>query len=140
MTDGMTGLIWLKNANCFGLKNWSAAIAAASNLEEGDCGLTDGSGPGDWRLPTKEEWETIMGQATTNGCSSPGPFVPDTHGLGCWTEGNPFSGVQSSFYWSSITREDFPVFAWNAHLNDGFIHLFRNKSLSDYVWPVRSGP
>src|SRR5262245_6995997 len=53
--DMQTGLIWLKNANCFGLTNWADANIKAAALASGQCGLADGSKPGDWRLPTLEE-------------------------------------------------------------------------------------
>jgi hypothetical protein len=51
VTDNLTGLIWLKNANCFGSRTWNEAITDCNVLANGQCGLTDGSGGGDWRLP-----------------------------------------------------------------------------------------
>ena len=53
--DTVTGLIWLKNANCFGLISWADANIKAGALASGQCGLADGSKPGDWRLPTLDE-------------------------------------------------------------------------------------
>src|SRR3990172_5700801 len=29
VTDNLTGLIWLKNANCFGTRNWASALGDA---------------------------------------------------------------------------------------------------------------
>ena len=55
VTDNITGLIWLKNANCFGSRTWNHALADANGLNSGDCGLTDGSSAGDWRLPNYNE-------------------------------------------------------------------------------------
>ena len=52
VTDNLTSLIWLKNANCFGSKIWTDALAAANSLATGSCGLTDGSKASDWHLPT----------------------------------------------------------------------------------------
>src|SRR5258705_6735407 len=52
--DMQTGLIWLKNANCFGLTSWANANIKAGALANGQCGLADGSKVGDWRLPTLE--------------------------------------------------------------------------------------
>jgi len=139
VTDGVTGLIWLKNANCVGPKSWVAGNDWSAGLGDGQCGLSDGSGPGDWRLPTKEEWQAIMDRATANGCTLPGPYVPDTQGLGCWSEGDPFSGVQSYRYWSSTTDENYPNRAWRANLGNGNIYnAFKNSNF--FVWPVRSGP
>lgn len=72
--DNETGLIWLKDANCselpgtdsYGKADWYTAISAAADLIDGTCGLTDGSEPGDWRLPTKEEWEVFMSDLYDN--------------------------------------------------------------------------
>ena len=43
VTDNLTALIWLKNANCFGAKNWATALSDANALASGSCGLSDGS-------------------------------------------------------------------------------------------------
>ena len=49
--DKLTGLIWLQDADCFGMQAWHAALKSANLLADGQCGLTDGSGVNDWRLP-----------------------------------------------------------------------------------------
>src|SRR5262245_62774603 len=59
VTDTVTGLVWLRNANCFDVKSYANANRSAANLQTGRCGLTDGSAVGDWRLPTRAEWETM---------------------------------------------------------------------------------
>ena len=97
--DNLTGLFWLEDASnaCFGFNDWPDANVLAAQLADGQCGLTDGSSPGDWRLPTKEEWQVIMDQAVANGCSA--PYVPDVVGTGCCGTGTcAFSGVASSMY------------------------------------------
>jgi hypothetical protein len=45
LTDTMTGLIWLKQADCI-RQTLSDAIAAVNKLASGQCGLTDGSAAG----------------------------------------------------------------------------------------------
>ncbi len=35
VTDKLTGLIWMKNANAFGTKTWAEALNAANGLESG---------------------------------------------------------------------------------------------------------
>ena len=60
VTDNRSGLIWLKNANCFGEQNWKTAKQSAANLAHGQCGLRDGSRAGMWRLPTIEEWKAMI--------------------------------------------------------------------------------
>lgn len=55
VTDILTGLVWLMDANCFGPRNWTEALSDANDLSAGTCGLTDGSVPTDWRLPNVKE-------------------------------------------------------------------------------------
>ena len=57
VTDQLTGLIWLKDATCLGRMTYADANRAAQDLKEGDCGLTDKSVAGHWRLPTLSEWQ-----------------------------------------------------------------------------------
>ena len=68
VTDELTGLIWLENANCFNAQGWTAALAAAKELYDGstndlmggDCGLSDGSVQGQWRLPNLQELMSLL--------------------------------------------------------------------------------
>src|SRR5262249_39699242 len=60
VTDSETGLVWLKQSNCLSSADWEGAKKAVAGLKNGDCMLTDGSSPGDWRLPTQKEWEAAM--------------------------------------------------------------------------------
>jgi hypothetical protein len=46
VTDKLTKLIWLKNANAFGLQTWEQALADANALASGSSGLTDRSKAG----------------------------------------------------------------------------------------------
>ena len=114
------------------------ANIAAAQLGDGQCGLTDGSSPGDWRLPTDAEWQLILDQANLNACSA--PFFPDTLGTGCCgVDPCAFAGVQSSGYWSSTTWVSNPFFAWLAGLNGGNVGI-NVKPNNNFVWPVRAGP
>ncbi len=54
-----------------------------------------------------------------------------------WTEGDPFTGVQSSHYWSSTTLADYSDYAWMVSLNSGFVSYDRKTEDDGYVWPVR---
>lgn len=127
--DIANGLFWLKNANCFGRKNWYNAGAAAAALADGECGLTDGSQAGDWRLPTKEELEGIGTDPPATWNSG---YPPVT-----WTmPGSPFENVQSYFYWSSTTHAAYSSYAWSVHLSNGFVGGY-SKDYNHYVWPVR---
>ena len=47
------------NADGYGKLAWDNATLSEVELKNGECGLSDGSSEGDWRLPTIEELEGI---------------------------------------------------------------------------------
>ena len=106
VTDKTTGLIWLKDANCFGPLTWHEAMTAIEGLANGQCGLTDGSAQGDWRLPERAELLTLLDERYEY------PALSNAAGTGSWMEGDPFSGVQSSPYWSATAYKNYPDVAW----------------------------
>ena len=149
VTDNLTELIWLQDANCDGKKPWADALARSSALfdgcttcggTEGDCGLSDGSIAGDWRVPNRFEWESLLDLAFWD------PALSNTAGTAQWVEGDPFSDVQSSerdpyptsYYWSSTTTAQDSSLAW-------YVDPFGGdpwtawKTGDLWVWPVRGG-
>jgi len=133
VTDNLTGLVWLKNANCKattsdkGLMYWPAAIGFASKLGTGECGLSGNSRPGEWRLPNIKELQSLVDYGEK------APALP---------EGHPFSGVETNyFYWSSTGYLYFHnVYALD--FDDGVISLPRkdgNRATGEigYAWAVR---
>ena len=60
VTDYLTGLVWLKNADCFGFRTWDQALTVCNSLANGSYGLMDGSVAGDWRLPNVKEIESLV--------------------------------------------------------------------------------
>jgi hypothetical protein len=127
VTDNLTALIWLKNANCTdtvggipgpGVSplNWDNALIWSNYLASSYCGLSDGSKPRDWRLPN----------------------INELHSLGPnWPPGTPFTGVQY-WYWSSSTDPGSAGAAWGVAMSDGLLGD-GNKTFNLYVWPVRGG-
>jgi len=153
VTDNDTGLVWLADADCLdGTVDWFTAMEFVAGLSDKpatsaaaahDCGLSDGSSPGEWRLPSVEEWEAMIADAVVLGCTFSGfggPSITDDSGAQCWQEGpgNSFSGVVSSFYWSASTFVILPTYAWVVNLLGGGVSL-GSKSSFFYVWPVRGG-
>lgn len=136
VTDNLTGLVWLKNANCTeffsgdgaGQNNraWDAAVTACNSLANGYCGLSDGSTAGDWRLPNRFELESLLDLSQYD------PALP---------LGHPFTDVASNYYWTSSpfagTTVEYDE-KWDADLTDGYVEYYP-KTDEDYVWPVRDG-
>lgn len=123
VADALTGLIWIKNANCFNTQTWSVALTSANTLASGACGLTDGSTAGQWRIPNRKELRSLIDY------SKSGPSLPT---------GNPFTSVQNSTYWTSTSSDS--ETAWFVSLSDGNVNYeYHNEGISRYVWPVRGG-
>jgi hypothetical protein len=142
VTDTVTGLVWLQRANCFSARSYAAANRVAASLTDGRCGLTDGSAEGEWRLPTKAEWEAMIAHAVAMGCfGSNAPSVTNDPGTGCLESGpTSFTGVQLSIYWSSSALEATPNQAWGADLLNGDVNSTQlAKGSSRLVWAVRGG-
>lgn len=133
VTDNMTGLIWLKDG-CFLSGTWSQALTYCGNLADGDCGLTDGSVAGDWRLPNIRELVSLVNYGYVF------PALSNTAGTGQWTDGDPFTGMppEVDYYWSSTTDTYSAILAWGVNIGVGFV-VARDKSSTRYVWPVRGG-
>ena len=154
VTDNRTGLVWLANADCLGAGvDWFTAmefvagladITALPSTVEQDCGLTDGSSPGEWRLPSVAEWQAMVADADDLGCSP--TITSDLAGviITCWSAGCnalglcAFSDVQSLFYWSSSSLVASPSSAGLVAMNSGNVSA-NSKAGGNFVWPVRGG-
>ena len=129
VTDNATGLIWLKNASCFGgdsgAQNWAPALTSANTLASGACGLTDGSTAGQWRLPNVKELQSLFDYSRLN------PALPSGH---------PFSGVKNTSYWTSTPYEGDPgrLYVWLVNLSSGGSGYYP-PGFAMCVWPVRGG-
>lgn len=55
-----TGLVWLDSPMSISPTDWESAKVLCSQIQEGAYNLTDGSQPGDWRLPTVKEFVAIL--------------------------------------------------------------------------------
>lgn len=105
VSDRLTGLVWLRNADCFAPSDWSSALNAANQLASGACGLADGSHAGQWRMPNVNELESLVDVSQLN------PAVPAGSGL---------RNVRlNSAYWSSTTYTALSSSAMAIRLADG---------------------
>ena len=123
VTDNLTGFIWLKDASCFVTRTWSSALSQCNTLNNGECGLTDGSVEGDWRLPNRFELESVLDMSQSN------PALPS---------GYPFFDVVSGWYWSSTTYDGVKGFGWSINMVSGSWTV-STKTNEDSVWCVRGG-
>jgi hypothetical protein len=126
ITDNLTGLVWLKNADCFGKKAWPGAMLLAHSLTSGQCGLIDGSTVGEWRLPSRNELESLLNAST----------YPDT-----WLMTQGFTTVQAESYFSGSTVASSPGSAWIVGFGfgttSGYGVAVGGKGNSYSFWPVR---
>ncbi|HEY1242403.1 MAG TPA: DUF1566 domain-containing protein [Bryobacteraceae bacterium] len=65
VVDTVTGLVWLKQADCI-RETWAGAITAVEALASGQCGLTDGSAAGSWRMPSRTELQSLSDRNQNN--------------------------------------------------------------------------
>ncbi len=148
VTDRLTGLVWLRDADCretvggvargSGLLDWPAALAWSNGLAHGRCGLSDNSAAGDWRVPNVNELRSLVDYGRHD------PALP---------AGHPFVNVRSVWYWTSTTNPVYTGGAYNVGFSRGSIHVTgkvrpvtggasRVESKIDSalgVWPVRDG-
>ncbi len=121
VTDNMTRLVWLKNANPFGFRVWEESLTLCNSLRSGDAGLNDGSREGDWHLPNIREIESLVDY------NEVGPCLP---------KGHPFENVRPSSYWTSTSVTAAPTEAMFIILGVG-PSIFESKEHPFFVWPVR---
>jgi hypothetical protein len=120
--DNLTGLVWLKNAGCFGARTWANALTDSNSLNNGECGLTDGSVEGDWRLPNIREMQSLIDYENY------GPALPTGH---------PFINV-SRYYWQSTILRPGASFVPSVDMSATYVEA-RDMGQAGAVWPVR-GP
>jgi hypothetical protein len=124
VTDNLTGLNWMKDANIYGIKPWCQAITTCNSSEVG--------GYNDWRLPNVRELQSLIdyGGAQYSMLPADHPFT-----------GMVIPGISSTFfYWSSSSHG--AGGAWAVSFENGYMYTQpRNCSPDDptgyLVWCVR---
>jgi hypothetical protein len=135
ITDNLTGLIWLKNANCpGGTLTWYGALDFVAGINSGANNCADISKAGDnqtdWRLPNIRELYSLVDYSHIN------PALPFPHPF------TNFSGHRM-LYWSSTSYALDPTVAFVLDFVQGNVGAGFNKSSSDgnygFVTAVRGG-
>lgn len=110
VTDTVTGLVWLKMADCL-QGDWTTALAAVQALATGQCGLSDGSQAGSWRMPNRNEMESLSDRMESDEAN----YFDQTYytAEGVLFQPNVFSEfINGHYYWTSTTDAANPAEAW----------------------------
>lgn len=120
VTDNLTGLSWLRDANRFGLRAWADAVADAAGLSL--------CGHGDWRLPNQRELRSLVNYET-----APGNWLAQTFDNLEAANAIPCYWTSTSAPFDSVNR------AACGFLFSGIFSVLEAKTAQHYVWPVRGG-
>jgi len=140
-TDTVTGLIWMQQANAINLP-WAQAVAAVNSLHSGLYGLSDGSAAGSWRMPSRNELQSLADRQQPNHAdyfdnTFRYAIDPFTQAAGTLYQAAPFSGfVGYQFYWTSTTDAADPTLAWTVFSCDFGVYG-TPKSNTGYTLAVR---
>lgn len=116
IADTVTGLTWLKQADCIKFA-WNSALNSVNSLASGRCGLTDGSTAGQWRMPNRSEMLSLSDRAPTFPQAS--YFNGQYQGTGATTGSVIFSNfIVSDYYWTSTTDAADTSQAWTLYSCD----------------------
>jgi len=134
VTDNMRGLLWTKDMNCWeplpGGTDWSDALAYCNALAGGQCGLTDGSSAGDWRLPNVWELQSLINLRYVD------PPLSNRVGDAQSTEGDPFTSLSVGWFWSSTTGQ-IPSQVWLVNFGGGHLMSLNRSDPGFRIWCVR---
>ena len=96
-----------KKLGCMEPTTWEETLETASTIGNGDCGLTDGSVPGDWFFPNVRQLNTLLDYGNNS------PALP---------AGHPFIGIEpTTALWSSTTFNSDSTQAYTIDFVDGVV-------------------
>lgn len=135
VTDTLTGLVWLKRANCVS-GDWPSAVSAVRGLASGQCGLSDGSAAGAWRMPNRKEMASLADRALNNQADFFGTSWTSTE-AGIAPSAAVFDQfIAFQYYWTSSTDAADTTAAWTVFSCDFGIYDTA-KTASGYSLAVR---
>lgn len=126
ITDNLTGLMWLKDAHCFGFRTGSNEAYLeidTLNIDPLSCECQDYTKSyTDWRLPNVNELESLINAGQQNSAT--------------WLGTQGFVNVQQEYYWTSTTYAYNTMMARQIHMWAGYVDR-DEKRFYNAVWPVR---
>jgi parallel beta-helix repeat protein len=129
ISDMLTGLMWLKDGNCFGEQTWSSSLEKIEdfNAHPNSYSCQDYTAHyTDWRLPDINELESLLNTEQQ---------FPST-----WLNDQGFRNVQYNWYWTSTTRAYSAGSAWTMSMMVGWVSSHgKEGGTGTYFLPVRSG-
>jgi len=134
VTDTVTGLIWLKQADCIN-QTWAAAVAAVNQLADGQCGLTDGSKAGSWRMPNRNEMQSMSDRLQTTEAAYFDYTIMNLNNT-VYQPAIFNNFIISAAYWTSTTDAADTTQAWTVYSCDYGVYALA-KTNSGYTLAVR---
>jgi hypothetical protein len=132
--DTLTGLVWLKMANCI-QGSWASALNTVNQLATGQCGLSDGSTVGAWRMPNRKELLSLQDRMENNHADF---FDQSFIGIDSTVYQLPIFNnfVPYQYYWTSTTDAANISEAWTVFSCDFGVYDM-DKLVSGYTLAVR---
>lgn len=116
VTDRLTGLIWMIDANPMEFPiGWNEAFEAIAAMNSNST-----FGHRDWRVPNRRELRSLLSHQEAR------PALP---------AGHPFRNLYQGWYWTSTSAAINPAFAWYVHLA-GARMFYGEKQRFSLLWPV----
>jgi Protein of unknown function (DUF1566) len=136
LVDTVTGLTWMKKADCI-KQSWTNALTTIRSLASGQCGLTDGSTAGQWRMPNRAEMLSLSDRAPTFPQANYFNGIPGADGTAVVNPVifNTFKAFE--YYWTSTTDAADPTQAWAVYSCDFGVYNRLKSDALQYSLAVR---
>jgi len=126
VVDNDSGIMWTRNANIDGQKDWTNAVNYCDNLTNAT--YTD------WRLPSITELSRDATEGSTTGLIDAYSSAREV----ALPLGHPFASAEGNTFWASTTSTNDAAYAWTASVYEGHANT-DPKVNGQRVWPCR-GP